>query len=157
MGGESLASQVVTEVDELSQPIILKHLQPACAAYDLALLTEGQADDGGRFDKHAFWCIDPLDGTLPFTESIPGYAVSIALVVRDGTPLIGVVHDPSTGRDFQTIKGQGTLRDGVPWQLDPQGRSGLLRFVADRSMASHPHFEVGLARLKRLASEFGLD
>ena len=34
-GGESLASQVVTEVDELSQAIILMHLQPTCAAFDL--------------------------------------------------------------------------------------------------------------------------
>ena len=41
-GGESLASQVVTEVDELSQAIILKHLLPTCATYDLALLAEEQ-------------------------------------------------------------------------------------------------------------------
>ncbi len=112
-GGESLASQVVTEVDELSQAIILKHLQPTCAAFDLALLTEEQPDDGSRLEKDAFWCIDPLDGTLPFTESIPGYAVSIALVARDGTPLIGVVYDPSTGTQYQAVQGQGVLRNGL--------------------------------------------
>ena len=53
-GGESLASQVVTEVDERSQSVILKHLLPTCATYDLALLSEEQADDGGRLEEQAF-------------------------------------------------------------------------------------------------------
>ena len=155
-GGENLASQVVTEVDELSQAIILKYLLPTCATYGLALLTEEQADDGSRLEKHAFWCIDPLDGTLPFTESIPGYAVSIALVARDGTPLIGVAYDPVTGTSYQAVKGQGVLRNGAPWQLEPMGAAAL-HFISDRSIASHPQFEAMLARLKALAADLGLD
>jgi len=156
-GGESLTSQVVTEVDELSQAIILKHLLPTCAAYDLALLTEEQSDDGSRLEKDAFWCIDPLDGTLPFTESIPGYAVSIALVARDGTPLIGVVYDPSTGTQYQAVQGQGALRDGEPWTLPPSSEAAPLSFISDRSIVSHPQFDTALAQLQVLASELGQD
>ena len=52
--------------------------------YDLALLTEELEDDGSRHVKDYFWCIDPIDGTLPFTQKKPGYGVSIALVARDG-------------------------------------------------------------------------
>ena len=156
-GGDNLASQVVTEVDELSQAIILKHLLPTCATYDLALLSEEQADDGNRVVKNAFWCIDPLDGTLPFTESIPGYSVSIALVARDGTPLIGVVTDPLTGTSYQAIKGQGALRNGEPWLLEAPGKSTSLHFVADRSIASHPQFEAVLEQLQTLATELGGD
>jgi len=154
-GGESLTSQVVTEVDELSQAIILKHLLPTCAAYDLALLTEEQSDDGSRLEKDAFWCIDPLDGTLPFTESIPGYAVSIALVARDGTPLIGVVYDPSTDTQYQAVQGQGALRDGEPWTLPPSSEAAPLSFISDRSIVSHPHFDAALGQLKSLAAERG--
>lgn len=154
-GGESLASQVVTEVDELSQAIILKHLQPTCAAFDLALLTEEQPDDGSRLEKDAFWCIDPLDGTLPFTESIPGYAVSIALVARDGTPLIGVVYDPSTGTQYQAVQGQGVLRNGLIWQLKPPNPLAPLHFISDRSIVSHPQFDAALGQLKSLAAERG--
>ncbi len=156
-GGESLASQVVTEVDELSQAIILKYLLPTCAAYDLALLTEEQPDDGSRLEKDAFWCIDPLDGTLPFTESIPGHAVSIALVARDGTPLIGVVYDPSTGTQYQAVQGQGALRDGEPWTLPPSSEAAPLSFISDRSIVSHPQFDAALAQLQVLASELGQD
>ena len=156
-GGESLASQVVTEVDELSQSVILKHLLPTCAAYDLALLTEEQPDDGSRLEKDAFWCIDPLDGTLPFTESIPGYAVSIALVARDGTPLIGVVTDPSTGTQYQAVQGQGALRNGAPWQLQSKADPAPLHFIADRSMASCSKFYEAMDQLQVLATELDRD
>jgi len=70
-GGESYASQVVTEVDLKCEKIILAQLLPLCDQYDIALLSEESDDDGGRFDKDYFWCIDPLDGTLPFVQSIP--------------------------------------------------------------------------------------
>ncbi|MCW8962212.1 MAG: inositol monophosphatase, partial [Gammaproteobacteria bacterium] len=114
-GGDSLAAQVVTEVDLLSQETILKHLRPTCEQYELALLTEESSDDGSRLEKDHFWCIDPLDGTLSFIESTPGYAVSIALVSRAGTPLIGVVFDPLTNTLYSAVQGQGAMRNGQPW------------------------------------------
>ena len=64
-GGDSLASQVVTEVDERSQALILERVRATRAQYKLGLLTEELSDDGSRFEKDYFWCIDPLDGTLP--------------------------------------------------------------------------------------------
>ncbi|MFK7852270.1 MAG: inositol monophosphatase [Akkermansiaceae bacterium] len=82
-GGDSRASQIVTEVDIKCQTAILEVLEPSFQKYDLGLLTEELEDDGSRLEKPAFWCVDPLDGTLPFTERRPGYAVSIALVARD--------------------------------------------------------------------------
>ena len=155
VGGESLASQVVTEVDELSQAVILKHLLPTCEAYDLALLSEEQVDDGSRLGKRAFWCIDPLDGTLPFTESVPGYAVSIALVARDGRPLIGVVYDPVAGAEYQAVTGRGVLRNGVPWRLGEAPASTALKLIADRSLPKQPQYDVALAQLKHVAADFG--
>ena len=50
--------------------------------YDLALLTEESEDDRSCFEKDYFWCIDPLDGTLPFTRNEAGYSVSIGLVAE---------------------------------------------------------------------------
>ena len=44
-GGDSYASQVVTEVDLLCDAAISKILRPLCAEYDLALLTEETEDD----------------------------------------------------------------------------------------------------------------
>ncbi|MGE9289408.1 MAG: 3'(2'),5'-bisphosphate nucleotidase CysQ family protein [Puniceicoccales bacterium] len=136
-GGDSLASQVVTEVDEASQAYLLKHLEPTFRQYDLALLAEESTDDGSRLEKDYFWCIDPLDGTLPFTRRLPGYAVAIALVSRAGESVIGVVYDPVESRLYRAVQGQGMTIDGTPFRVKPPApRSGrLLKIYCDCGFA----------------------
>ena len=67
---KSLASQVVTEIDRHSEDIILGILTPTLERFELGLLTEEQDDDGGRLTNDYFWCIDPLDGTLPIHRRV---------------------------------------------------------------------------------------
>ncbi|TAJ12792.1 inositol monophosphatase family protein [Marinilabiliaceae bacterium JC017] len=157
--GESLASQVVTEVDLLSQNIILKTLNPTCDIYDLAVLAEESTDDWSRLEKDFFWCIDPLDGTLPFVESTPGYAVSVALVARDGTPYIGVIYDPVEQTLYHAVKGGGLFRNGHAWQPTsvPAAAGQALTFITDRSFVHHPQFKATVAELKCIAIEMGYD
>lgn len=137
-GGDSLASQVVTEVDEQSQSIILDILDPTLEEYDLALLTEETEDDGKRLEKDYFWCIDPIDGTLPFIEGVPGYAVSIALTARDGTPHIGVVYDPVEDTLYQAARDHGAFRNTIPWKIGDHGPQ--LQVFTDRSVPEEPWF-----------------
>ncbi|MGZ4955798.1 MAG: 3'(2'),5'-bisphosphate nucleotidase CysQ family protein [Methylobacter sp.] len=155
--GASLAAQVVTEVDHLSQDIILQILQPTCAMFDLALLTEESPDDRERLRKDFFWCIDPLDGTLPFIESVPGYSVSIALVSRDGIPMIGVVYDPLTQTLYHAIKDQGAWYNNQA--LKPAATLSsveqTLVFITDKSFAQDPLYQTTLVELERIASDFG--
>jgi fructose-1,6-bisphosphatase/inositol monophosphatase family enzyme len=157
-GGDQLASQVVTEVDYLSQALILQHLLPSCERYDLALLTEESDDDKLRLEKDYFWCIDPLDGTLPFTESTPGYAVSIALLSRSGEPLIGVVYDSVEERLYTAVKGQGAYRNGRPWLLPSvetlKGRA--LTLICDRSLTQHERYPAIIKQAEERAVEQGL-
>ena len=56
---DSLASQVVTEVDVKAQNAILEILSPSIAKYDLALLTEESTDDKSRFQKDYFLVYRP--------------------------------------------------------------------------------------------------
>lgn len=155
--GSSFASQVVTEVDHLSQSIILQNLLPSCAIYDLALLTEESPDDGMRQEKDYFWCIDPLDGTLPFIEGVPGYSVSIALVSKEGIPYIGVIYDPVEKTLYHAIKGAGAFRNGSPWQLSTPSPidQPALTFISDRSFAKHPQYLEVLAQLENIAKRLG--
>lgn len=155
--GYSYASQVVTEVDLLSQKIILQNLLPSCAIYDLALLTEESPDDKIRLVKDYFWCIDPLDGTLPFIEEIPGYSVSIALVSREGIPFIGVICDPVEKTLYHAIKGGGAFRNGKPWQLSgllPKTNQSLV-FISDRSFLKHPQYQEVLFQLAGITKSLG--
>ncbi|MFK8031261.1 MAG: 3'(2'),5'-bisphosphate nucleotidase CysQ [Gammaproteobacteria bacterium] len=118
--GSSPASQIVSEVDFKSQDVILELINPTMTAFDLGLLIEESEDDHSRFEKNYFWCIDPLDGTLSFVEQQPGYAVSIALVSRTGTPVIGVVYDPLTDALYHAVRNAGAFRNLEPWALEAE-------------------------------------
>lgn len=153
-GGDTYASQVVTEVDQKAQDAILRILHPTCCEFDLALLTEESEDDRSRFEKNYFWCIDPLDGTLPFTRKEPGYSVSIALVAQDGSPQIGVVYDPVHDILWQATKGYGVQRNGIPWKMQSKGKD--LVFTYDRSFEDHPERLRVLMELENYAGSVGL-
>ncbi|MBT7411403.1 MAG: inositol monophosphatase, partial [Methylococcales bacterium] len=103
--------------------------------------------------KDYFWCIDPLDGTLPFIESTAGYAVSIALVSRIGIPHIGVIYDPVKETLYNATKEGGVFRNGQPWQLSPcvDNSNKILTVVTDRSFKQHSFFSKILAEIESSA------
>ncbi len=154
--GTSAASQVVTEVDHKAQAAILEILQPSCAEYGLALLTEESPDDGERQRRPAFWCIDPMDGTLAFCEGNPGFSVCIALVARDGIPLIGVVYDPLSRSLYRAVRGQGAYRDDRA--LSPPGIDPRLPLTlrTDFSFQQHPWLQATRQGLEDMARRLGM-
>jgi fructose-1,6-bisphosphatase/inositol monophosphatase family enzyme len=145
--GSSYATQVVTAVDQAAEKIILDHLRPTCKKYDLALLSEEAPDDGSRLVKDYFWCIDPLDGTLAFIEKRPDFAVSIGLVAQDGTPMLGVVYDPSRDNLYHALAGQGAFKNGRPWHLPPPNKH--LTYVTDHPLEK----AVGQAQIKKMIAQ----
>ena len=153
--GESLAAQVVTEVDLACEKEILSHLRPTCEAFDLALLTEETEDDGSRLEKDYFWCVDPMDGTLAFINKRPGFCVSIALIGKDGTPAIGVVYDPSTDTLYHAIKGEGAFKNGAPWKIE--NKNDYLTYVTDYELKKTPRFDEIESLLQKKATELGLN
>ena len=157
-GGSNIASQVVTEVDLRADALITAALQPTCARYDLALLTEESTDNRARLEKHAFWSVDPLDGTLAFIESRPGYSVSIGLVARDGTPLIGVVYNPVTDILYSAVRGHGAQRQGEPWQPAITAQTGQpFTLVFDRGFDQRDYYAQVSAALNALAGRHGFE
>ena len=153
-GGVSLASQVLTEVDGKAQQMIIERLAPSIAEFDLALLAEESEDDRSRFAKEYFWCIDPIDGTLPFIEGVPGYSVVIALVARDGTPHIGVIYDPVEQNCWHAVRGGGIFKNGQPWKLRDHG--SRLQLITDCSFHSSSYFDEVMRGLESIAQGMGL-
>lgn len=135
---ECLASSVLTEVDGQCQEMILEILAPTISDFDLGLLAEESEDDGSRLEKDYFWCIDPIDGTLPYIEDTPGYCTSIALVSKEAVPEIGVVYDPVEHTLYHAIRGAGAFRNGEPWTLN-EG-DGPVHIFTDRSITDLPYF-----------------
>ena len=159
--GSSAASRLVTEVDLRSEALIREHLQASCAKWDIVFVGEESSQSAPgvtpeRLLKPYFWCVDPLDGTLPFVEGSPGYAVSIALVEQSGIPLIGIVYDPVTATLTHAIRGQGAYRNLSTMIRKNSAATSLIVF-ADASFRTHDNYEELVDTLNACAQDSGLD
>lgn len=54
------------------------------------------------------WVIDPIDGTTVFASGLPYFTVSIGLL-KDKTPILGVIYQPITGDLYHGILSQGAF------------------------------------------------
>jgi myo-inositol-1(or 4)-monophosphatase len=96
--------QVVTEADLEVDALLHEMLRDARPEY--GWLSEERADDRSRTRCARAWVVDPIDGTRAFSEGVPQFAVSVALVER-GEPLLGVVLNPALGERFEASRGGG--------------------------------------------------
>ena len=140
LSGSLLA--VSARIAGAAQARIMKRLQPTIDRYDLGVLAEEGSHDDSRLHKHAFWAVDPLDGTQCFIEGQSGFATSIALVSQQGDPVLGVVYDPVNDRMYEAVRGAGVTVNGQSLSgMPPLHRTGKTVWFADRSLKSHPNFE----------------
>jgi myo-inositol-1(or 4)-monophosphatase len=108
------ARDVVTEVDHLSEALILDAIRAAFPGDALLAEETGEHHGGGAGQTATsglgrVWVVDPLDGTINYANGIPFFCVSIALV-EAGRPVVGVVHDPARQESFAaTADGPATV------------------------------------------------
>ena len=61
----------------------------------------------GEFKKDQYlWIVDPLDGSLNFSQGIPFYCISIALF-KGFEPILGVIFDFERKELFSGLVGEG--------------------------------------------------
>ena len=104
---------LVTEADVEADRIIAETLVAHGVPGDI-WSEESRADRGGG----PVWLIDPLCGTVPFSNGMPHWGVNIALL-RDGALEMGVISVPPAGERLAAVRGQRVARNGVPWQPEP--------------------------------------
>ena len=120
--------------------------------FHIGFLGEEAKDDGSRFEKDFFWCVDPLDGTLPFIEGRPGFAVSIALVQKSGIPVLGVIYDPHQKTLVSSSYG-GIVREfGSRW--DSYNDQEFVWYL-DHSLRKNPRFETIKELVSKIMNEQG--
>ncbi len=73
-----------------------------------AILTEESIDDKSRLKANRVWIIDPLDGTLEYSERRDDWAVHIGLAI-DGRAKIGAIAIPSQGKIYSSAKIESPL------------------------------------------------
>ncbi|HCZ06307.1 MAG: monophosphatase [Thermotogota bacterium] len=97
----------VTWFDEEAQRRIIDYLKKRFPS------DEFYAEESGVRTKEIdnVWVIDPIDGTVNYIAEIPFYCVSIAFM-KEGRPVIGVVHHPPVNETFYACKGEGAFLNG---------------------------------------------
>jgi len=125
----------VTEADRAAERIILDAL--ARAAPGVPVIAEEEVA-AGRIPAHGgtYFLVDPLDGTKEFVRGGDDYTVNIGLIV-EGSPRLGVVLAPETGRLHA-----GTVGEGA-WVEDASGRQRIRarkRGTELVAVASKSHF-----------------
>src|SRR5689334_9534424 len=107
----------VTEADRAAELVILAAL--ARAAPGVPIIAEEEVA-AGRIPAHdrTYFLVDPLDGTKEFIRGGDDYTVNIGLI-EDGTPKLGVVFAPATGRLHGGCIGEGA------WLDEGQGRVAI--------------------------------
>jgi 3'(2'), 5'-bisphosphate nucleotidase len=139
----------LTAADQASHELILARLQQAWPA--IPVVSEEGGHDGPAPDL--FWLVDPLDGTKEFIAGNGQYTVNVGLV-RDGAPVLGVVHVPSQGVTYAGIVGDGAWKQAgsaawAPIRCAPLRAGQPCRVVASRSHPS-PALATFLQRVEGL-------
>ena len=115
--GSKKDTSPVTEADLAAERIILASL--ARSAPGVAVVAEEEVA-AGRIPAlgDTFFLVDPLDGTKEFICGGDDYTVNIGLI-EQGTPKLGVVFAPATGRLHCGLIGAGA------WIDEGQGRVAI--------------------------------
>lgn len=96
----------------------------------------------------SYWLIDPLDGTKEFVKRNGEFTVNIALI-RNGRPVVGVVHAPVLGVSYYGAEGCGAWKQIAgehPKKMHTRKRAEPPKLVVSRSHIT-PELEALLARM----------
>jgi len=130
------AKDVVTEVDHLSEALIIDAIRAAHPGDGIVAEESGEHPAAAGHAPTAgvgrAWVIDPLDGTINYANGIPFFCVSIALV-EAGRPIVGVVHDPVRGETFAATDSGPALLDGNP--IRASVKANLSDFVVSMALS----------------------
>ena len=138
----------VTEADRAAELVILAAL--ARAAPGIPVIAEEEVA-AGRIPAHdnTYFLVDPLDGTKEFIRGGDDYTVNIGLIER-GTPRLGVVFAPATGRLHGGCVGAGA------WLDEGQGRRSIrTRERGPQTMAVASKSHLNQATIDDLAAAVG--
>lgn len=94
---------VKLRADRESEEIILQYLTEGSP---YPIITEETGEHGIVDTDSPVWIVDPLDGTVNFSRSLPIYCISVALW-KGEDPLLGVVYNFRNEELFTGVVGEG--------------------------------------------------
>ncbi|WP_369392169.1 inositol monophosphatase [Streptomyces sp. CG1] len=145
---------VVTDLDVAAEQLLVGRIRERFP-HD-RILAEESGELAGHGGGDRTWLIDPLDGSNNVVIGLPVYVVGVALCVED-TPVVGVVHDPMTGRTWSALRGGGAQGPGgrlaAPPPARPLSAAGpLLAWTQGHAVSRDDHVACALRHTLELRS-----
>ncbi|RLS59522.1 MAG: 3'(2'),5'-bisphosphate nucleotidase CysQ [Planctomycetota bacterium] len=103
---ENAPADLTTETDKQSQEIILKVLREEFPSDSLCAEEKTLTLSESPLGASRTWVVDPIDGTRGFAMKNDQFSVMVAMMDQ-GKVVVGVVHEPATGKTTYAAKGQG--------------------------------------------------
>jgi len=115
-------------------------------------LSEETADDPSRLGQSHVWIVDPIDGTRAFASGHPDWAISIALV-KDGAPVLGILHAPIHNRLYEARSGEGAWCNGERLHLSAAEAGSRARVAGPKPLVDRLERRLGpVERLPKVPS-----
>jgi len=100
----------LTQADTEINDLIIKRVNEAYPDHSIY----GEEKSDRKENSKYIWVCDPIDGTMPFSNGLPIFTFSLALVdQQSGLPVLGVVNDPAMKNMYWAIKDGGAYRNGI--------------------------------------------
>lgn len=99
----------LTKADTEINDLVIKRVNENCPEHSIYGEEKSYKKEGSQY----VWVCDPIDGTMPFSNGLPIFTFSIALVDQlNGQPVLGLVNDPVMKNMYWAYKNGGAYRNG---------------------------------------------
>lgn len=106
----------LTVADTAINDLVIKRISEAFPEHSIYGEEKSEIKEGSKY----IWVCDPIDGTMAFSNGLPFFTFSIALVEQaTGLPIVGLVNDPVMKNMYWASKGGGAFRNGKTIQVLP--------------------------------------
>jgi myo-inositol-1(or 4)-monophosphatase len=100
---------IVTQADQLISDLLIDILTPT----GIPVVSEEESHTSSLF-PNKMWVIDPIDGSVNFSNGLPLYAISIGLLINS-SPQLGFVCVPSLDELYFTLSPERAMLNGRPF------------------------------------------
>jgi myo-inositol-1(or 4)-monophosphatase len=108
------------QFDIEAEKIIINDLQNG-SAYKIVTEESGLIDTASGGYEYT-WIVDPLDGSINYSEGIPLSCVSVGLW-KNSSPVLGVIYDLNRDHLYEGLIGQGAWVNKKPIRVKPFRRT----------------------------------
>lgn len=93
---------ILTKTDKIINNLVRDAVRKKYPNYEYI----GEEGSDFKGNSRLVWICDPVDGTTPFVLGVPTCVFSLALL-DNGTPIMGIIHDPFLKRTLFAEKNKG--------------------------------------------------